>query len=201
MSTLSTQYKLASIFGKSTVPRNHPAYVWTRQITTELLRKNFRVIHGGYAGGIMEAVDEAAQFYISEHNLSRDSNTCVPQQQFDTVGWQRVHHAVPTPVAKDVYDRLRMITTSSDIAIVAPLGGDGTFLEIMTLFHKNMIAKYTGEKIVPIIFLQMTTGTDWKAIMETVVEQLDVSLHSVSEIPWIYFVADQDKFVGILKSL
>jgi hypothetical protein len=47
--------KYFSIFGKSTVANQSREYQFTEEVTKSLIENGFGVIHGGYAGGIMQA--------------------------------------------------------------------------------------------------------------------------------------------------
>jgi predicted Rossmann-fold nucleotide-binding protein len=193
--------KYFSIFGKSTVANQSREYQFTEEVTKSLIENDFGVIHGGYAGGIMQAVADTAYNTIKENGLPFERNIAVPQVQHDATGWDRVENAFFVEPAKDIYSRLRDVSGHSDIAIVAPLGGDGTMLELNIVWHENVLAKYTGDTVVPIIILQTENGTDWKNILETLVIGLDNSTNSLDEIEWVYFASNINEFNDLVERL
>lgn len=193
--------KYFSIFGKSTVDNQSREYQFTEEVTKFLIEEGFGVIHGGYAGGIMQAVSDTAYQTIMTNGFPLERNIAVPQVQHDATGWDRVQNAFFMEPAKDIYSRLRDVSGHSSVAIVAPLGGDGTMLEFNIVWHENVLAKYTGDTIVPIIILQTENGTDWKSILETLVTRLDNSINSLDEIEWVYFASNINEFNDLVEKL
>lgn len=202
---LSGAKKFASVLGKSTIDSGREEYKFIEQATEVLLRHGYGIIHGGYAGGAMSAAGDTAHQYITEHNLSPYLNIGIPQKQHDGL-WDRVENASFTEVTSDIYDRLRMVT-SGDIAVICPLGGDGTELEETIVFHENVVKagmnKYGGanEKMTPLIFLQTKNGTDWKTLVQTKLALLDTSVKHIEEYDWLYFVHSIEEFEEVLENL
>lgn len=198
----------ASIIGKSTVEKESEEYKTIEKLTEFLLKEGFGVIHGGYAGGIMQAVSDTANEYINKNKLSKNINIGVPQEQHDGL-WDRVSDAKFTDVAKNIFERLQAVT-SADIVIVGPLGGDGTDLEQNVIFHENIVKKGMNkygsgkydEKYIPLIFFQTKNGTDWKSLITTKMQILDTSSKSVEEHKeWLHFVYTLEEFESLIKDL
>ena len=187
--------KTISFFGKSTVDENTIEYKITKQLAKEVVRAGFGVIHGGYAGGIMQAVSEGAQEAIEEGDLSPNLNLGVPEKRFDQ-DWPRVSKATFSKPAPDIFDRLRLVT-SGDIVIVAPIGGDGTALELDIVIHENLLAEYTGTPIKPIVFLFTQTGTDWKKFLES--RSILATGANIFEKIWIHFVHTIEEALDVIK--
>lgn len=188
--------KFVSIFGKSTVARESTDYTLVQEVVRLLIENDYGVMHGGYAGGIMEAVAEEAFRTIQTHNFPLERNIGVPQKQHDEAGWARVPHAVFTDVSNSVFERLQNIT-NTDIAIVAPLGGDGTLLELATIWHENVTSN-RSKPIIPIIVLQTEAGTNWKLILETMNRELDNGSNTLTDIPWLHFAPDSKTCMKVL---
>jgi len=191
--------RFVSIFGKSTVDPESREYAITAEATRHILSKGFGVIHGGYAGGIMQAVADAAYEYLAANSLPLERNIAVPQREHDGVGWERVRNATFSDVADNIYERLHMVTGHSDIALVGPLGGDGTLLEAVLFYHVNAIAKYTGDKIVPLVFLDTEEGTEWRDIFEYTTKKLDSSARSLDDLEWVHFVRDLNELDEVIE--
>lgn len=187
-----------SVLGKSTIVKDSPEYQFIVDATRFALEQGFGVIHGGYAGGAMSAASDTACEYIEACSLPAELNIGIPQLQHDGL-WERVTGAVFTEPSNDIFDRLRLVT-GGDVAIIAPLGGDGTELEVATLLHENILRaaqaeKYNGQKPTPIIFLQTPNGTDWKRILSTKMEGLATSTKSFEQCPWIQFASSMEEFI------
>jgi predicted Rossmann-fold nucleotide-binding protein len=202
---LSGATKFASVLGKSTIDPNREEYVMIEKCTEILLKHGYGIIHGGYAGGAMQATSNATNRYIQKHGLPKELNIGVPQRQHDGL-WDRVESASFTTVANDIYERLQIVT-SGDIAVVCPLGGDGTELEETIVFHENVVKmgmnKYggTSEKMTPLIFLQTKDGTDWKTLIQTKLTLLDTSVKDIKEYDWLYFINSIEEFEEVLESI
>ena len=189
----------ASFIGGSKIAKNTHSYKMIEVATMILLRQGFGVIHGGFAGGAMLAVNDMANLVIAEQNLASEVNIAVPQLQFDHL--PRVSGAVFTDSARDIFDRLRAIL-SGDIIIVSPSGALGTNLELSAAIHENVYCEYFHEfiKPKPIIFLQATRGTDWKKLLITKSEILGLKRY-LSSYDWLYFIYSKDDLNNLLVSL
>ena len=122
----------------------------------------------------------------------------MPQKDHDA-NWERVKDAQFTNTADDIFDRLRMITTS-DIAIVLPKGGIGTQLEWTTVFHENQIKEYLKRDVQPLIFFMTPDGTNWKEIVADILRNLDMKEQS-SGSEWVYYVSSMDEFKEVIEKL
>lgn len=190
-----------SIFGKSTVPQDSAEYKFVEEVTEILILNDYGVIHGGYNGGMMQAVADTAHRILVEKKLPLERNIAVPQLQHDAANWSRVQAASFTEPARDIFDRLRNVAGNSDVAVVAPLGGDGTLLEVAVIWHENSLAKYTGAKIVPLIILTTDKGTNWRKILEVFIEELDSSHEPLELLDWVYFVSSPLEFKETLRKI
>jgi predicted Rossmann-fold nucleotide-binding protein len=177
--------KQISIFGKSTVNENTQSYKIIKQLAYQLVSGENICMHGGYAGGIMQAVADGAQEAINTYGLDGNLNIGVPEERFDKQ-WPRVPIAIFTEPAIDIYDRLRTIT-QSDIFIVAPDGGDGTSLEADIVIHENSINELLGKPVKPIIFIE---GADkkWTNLFQARLDNLDISKSSINDYSWVSFI-------------
>jgi predicted Rossmann-fold nucleotide-binding protein len=191
--------KFVSIFGKSTVRPDSQSYIFTKEITRHLIENGYGVIHGGYAGGLMQAVADEAHETLIRLKLPKERNIAIPQTQHDSVGWKRVPNAMFTKPALDVYDRLRTMVTNSDFVVIGPRGGDGTMLELITVWHENVIAEASHGKVTPIVVLESNEGTDWRRILSTLVDSLDNSYASMNDIPWLHFARNNEDITKYLK--
>jgi predicted Rossmann-fold nucleotide-binding protein len=185
--------------GKSSIPNDSAEYRMVQDAVRVVMPHDFGIIHGGYAGGAMSAASDAASGYIVEHGLSAERNIGVPQLQHEGL-WDRVGSASFTEVADNLFTRLHVIT-SGDIAIFAPMGGDGTEVEESIVFHENVIRGYIGKKPVPMIFLQTPTGTRWKKLLEAKMDILATNIKDVHATGWIYFVDSIPEFENLLKEI
>jgi predicted Rossmann-fold nucleotide-binding protein len=195
----------ASILGKSTIDPQSEEYKCIEDLIKVLLENGYGIIHGGYAGGAMSATSDTVEAYIAENNLSPYLNIGVPQMQHDGL-WERVTKASFTDTAEDIYQRLKVVT-SGDIAVVCPLGGDGTELEETIVFHENVVKdgmnKYGGHnlKMTPLIFFQTKNGTDWKHLIEQKMKTLCTSVKEPSGYDWLHFVYSIKDFETFIKSM
>lgn len=189
----------ASILGKSTIDSNSEEYKAIEKITEILINTNFGVIHGGYGGGAMTAVNDQANALIAEKGLPQERNIGVPQVEHEGL-WARVEGAAFVDAAEDIFQRLKIVT-SGDIVVICPLGGDGTELEETIVFHENIIRQNLGNKPTPIIFFQTQNGTDWKKLIETKLQVLATSIKSIEECQWLYFVNSFDEFERIVVEI
>ncbi len=193
----------ASVLGKSTIDAETEEYKMIEELTKILLENGYGIIHGGYGGGAMSATSDTANQYIAEHNLSPFLNIGVPQKQHDGL-WGRVSEASFTDISEDIFDRLKIVT-SGDIAVICPLGGDGTELEETIVFHENIVRdgmnKFGGyeKKMTPLIFFQTKNGTDWKHLIEEKMKTLCTSVKNPKEYEWLHFVSSLEEFEKVIK--
>lgn len=196
--------RFASILGKSTIKSDTEEYQTIVQLTKILLENNYGIIHGGYAGGAMSAASDTANAYIKEHNLSPCLNIGVPQLQHDGL-WERVSEASFVDAAQDIFQRLQVVT-SGDIAVICPLGGDGTELEETIVFHENVVREGMDKdsaayiKPTPLIFFQTENGTDWKRLIEEKIKILATSTKDIKQYSWLHFVDSIQEFETLIQS-
>lgn len=188
--------KKISIIGKSTVDKNSSEFKLVQELARRLVLSGSGVIHGGYAGGMMEAVSNGAHEAIQEKGLPRELNLGIPEERFDK-DWPRVEGARFSDPSKDIFDRLRLVT-AGDVVVVAPIGGDGTALEVDIVIHENLLAKYSGEKIKPIIFLETENGTPWKEFVSS--RNLLATSEKILEKDWIYFVSSVEEVTALIST-
>ncbi|MAQ77277.1 hypothetical protein CL684_02015 [Candidatus Campbellbacteria bacterium] len=192
--------KRISIFGKSTVHENEMSYKIIKELAYRLVTDGNVCMHGGYAGGIMQAVSDGAQSAIDECNLDINLNIGVPEIRFDEK-WPRVPTATFTEPAIDIYDRLRIIT-QSDIFVVAPSGGDGTLLELNIVIHENTINELLGKPVKTIVCIE---GPDnkWSNLFQSRLDNLDISKNMVTQYSWISFIkyGNQDSVDQIVHQI
>lgn len=186
-----------SVLGKSTIASDSVEYQFIVDATRYVLGQGFGVIHGGYAGGAMSAANDTACAYIQEKGLCAEWNIGVPQLQHDGL-WERVTGAVFTEPSNDIFDRLRLVT-GGDIAVVAPLGGEGTELEVTALLHENLLRRsqastYAGVFPTPVIFLQTSNGVNWKSLLQEKMRHLTTSTKALEQCPWILFAHSTEEF-------
>lgn len=189
----------ASIFGKSSIQKETPEYSMIEKAVELLISNGYGIIHGGYAGGAMSAASDTANRLIKERSLTKETNIGVPQKEHDGL-WERVSDASFTDVADDIFSRLKVVV-SGDIAVVSPLGGDGTELEETIVFHENVIRSGVGKSPTPLIFLQTPEGTDWRKLIETKLSVLDTSAQTTSEYSWLHFIDSIEDFEKLIIDL
>ena len=193
----------ASVLGKSTIDPQSEEYQIIEQFTEVLLQNGYGIIHGGYAGGAMSATSDTANSYIAKNQLSPLANIGVPQVQHDGL-WARVADASFTETAEDIFQRLKVVT-AGDIAVICPLGGDGTELEETIIFHENVVRmgmnKHGGHnlKMTPLIFFQTKNGTDWRRLMEEKMKILSTSVKDPQDYTWLHFVSSIAEFEQVIK--
>lgn len=192
--------KKISIFGKSTVNEDEKGYHIVNHLAYELVSRGNACIHGGYAGGIMQAVSDGAQRAIIEHHLLDNLNVGVPECRFDE-NWPRVSVSTFTEPAIDIYDRLRTIT-QSDVFVVAPFGGDGTLLEADIVIHENTINELLGKPIKPIIFIE-DQSNKWTNLFQARLDNLDISKRTFEDYSWAHFIqySREDEIKDVVKRI
>lgn len=190
---LSAAPRWAAVFGKGTIPRTSRDYATIMAIGACLIEEGYGVVHGGYAGGAMEAVSRGANSAIRRLGVSVKRNVGVPHAVFDAQA-KRVKNATFTTMQKDIFGRLQVIS-QSDIAVVSPRGGIGTFTELILVLHENETKRSIGAKTQSLIFVISKTGTDWKTVLSGITKHLSVSTEDV------YFVHSIRAFRSLLKKL
>lgn len=189
----------ASVVGKSTISADCAEYKMIQAAVKVLFEQGFGIIHGGYAGGAMQAASDAASEYILEHGLPAERNIGIPQTQHD-VHCERVAGATFTEPAEDLFFRLSAVT-SGDLLLVSPVGGDGTEAEVAVVFHENVVGLYDDKKPVPMIFLETENGTQWKKLMESKCHYLATAIKDVDACPWLHFVHSIPELESLVKKL
>jgi predicted Rossmann-fold nucleotide-binding protein len=191
--------KFVSVLGKSTIPRESAEYLFVESATEALLSRGYGIIHGGYKGGAMAAASDTAHSYLATHQLPLERNIGVPMVGHDGL-WERVDTAIFTEAPLTIFERLAMVT-SGDIAVFAPLGGDGTEAEESFVFHENMVRTQIGSPVVPMIFLQTSSGTQWKQLLEYKLSVLTTGISNLESLPWIHFVTTTEGFEEVIDNL
>lgn len=191
--------RFASILGKSSIAKESLEYQTIEQAVEVLIDHGYGIIHGGYAGGAMSAASDTANRLIQERGLPKEVNIGVPQKEHDGL-WERVADSSFTEVAEDIFTRLKIVT-SGDIAVICPLGGDGTELEETIVFHENVVRTALGRNPKPLIFLQTPSGTDWRKLIQTKLALLATSAQEVTDYDWLYFVDSIEAFEALVSTL
>jgi len=201
----SRRKAFASVLGKSTIHPESKEYQMIVHITEVLFKYGYGVIHGGYAGGAMQAVSDTAERIIQRDSLHSYANIAIPQVQHDGL-WDRVEKSTFTEASLDIFERLKAVV-SGEIAVICPLGGDGTELEETIVFHENIVKmgmnKYGGYSfsMTPLIFVQTKNGTNWKKLIQEKMNILDVSVRDPQEYGWLHFVDSVESFEAVLQTL
>jgi predicted Rossmann-fold nucleotide-binding protein len=156
-------------FGKTFVGEDNRNYGISQDIGKLIIENGFGVLHGGYIG-TMQAVSSGANEAIKlDPNKNAFWNIGVPMKTFDAdVKRADCAHLTAT---ENIFDRKRILIEMCDICVVLPIGGVGTLLEVIELFHINQINSKFGGKITPIIFY----GKMWKELMSDLTRKLDLS--------------------------
>ncbi len=190
-------FKTIAIIGKSTVPQNNPSYKFSEQLAYDLVSSGYAIRHGGYAGGIMQAVSNGASKAIAEHGFNHDRNIGIPEVRFDSDS-ERTSGKFFLDAAKDICDRLRGVVLESDYIVVAPRGGDGTMLELQLAIHENTLGKYTGI-IRPIILCELPGETPWSKIVNRQLADLDNGIKNIADCGWVHVVHSVEEVKNIIN--
>lgn len=206
MKQRSGAHSYASVLGKSTIDKNSVEYKTIEKAVEILINNGYGIIHGGYAGGAMSAASDTANRLMQEKGLPKEINIGVPQKEHDGL-WDRVVDASFTDAAEDIFMRLKIVT-SGDIAVICPLGGDGTELEETIVYHENIVrdgikkfAKSEGKDPIPLIFLQTPNGTNWRKIIETKMQHLATEVRDPAIHTWLHFVDSLEQFEQLIIKL
>lgn len=172
------------------VSSTEKGYKLIKELSYTLVKNNYACMHGGYSGGIMEAVADGAYKACKEDKKQQSIfNIGVPEVRFDEK-WSRVKNAHFTKAAKDIFERLKTIT-QSDLFIVAPFGGDGTFLELDLIIHENIINEILNKPIKQIIFIE-DQNMQWSNLFAARLDNLNISKRNKSDYPWAHFISFDD---------
>lgn len=161
--------KYIACFGKTFVDVESEDYMLSEKIGETIVDCGFGVLHGGYIG-TMDAVSKGAQTAIAKDATKNNYwNIGVPMKLFEeNVARTNAMHLA---VTDNIFDRKRALVEMGDACVVLPVGGVGTFLEVIEVFHLNQLNLKFGGKIRPIIFF----GSRWQKLMETIYTELDLT--------------------------
>ncbi len=186
----------AACFGKTFIDSESTAYREATAIGKLAIEKGFGVLHGGYSG-LMDAVSTGASEAIAGRGLSPNWNIGVPMYTFDADTKIKRTESVHLPAARDIYARKEALVTFNDVCIVLPVGGFGTLLETIDIFHANQLAEKFGGKIRPIIFM----GEHWKKLFtEELPKYLDMHLQKDGD-NFCYFVTTTEEVGQLLETI
>lgn len=156
-------------FGKTFVDENDQNYETSQKIGKLIIENGFGVLHGGYIG-TMQAVSHGANESIKlDQKKNEFWNVGVPMKIFDAD--VKRADCVHLTATENIFDRKRILIEMCDVCVVLPVGGIGTLLEVIEIFHINQINSKFGGKITPIIFY----GKLWKELMGDIKEKLDLT--------------------------
>ncbi len=159
-------------FGKTFINEDDSNYQISKEIGKLIVESGFGVIHGGYIG-TMEAVSEGANESIKQDSgKNKFWNIGVPMKTFDA-GVKRADCSQLT-ATENILDRKRVLVDICDACIVLPVGGMGTLLEVIEIFHVNQINEKYGGPLKPLIFY----GKFWKELMDSILSKLDLKAQS-----------------------
>lgn len=185
-----------SFFGKTTVDAASPEYQLARSIAAYVVEHDGCVIHGGYTGGMMEAVSVGAAEAIKRFCLPPERNIGVPHVEHDKTHGSRTRNSIFTEAAQDTFERLRWVS-SSDICIVCPVGGEGTEMEQTYVFSENTFIRNPQ----PLIFVQTENGTQWDKIIDAKIQYLTHTENKRSDYPWLYIVRTFEECTQLIDRL
>lgn len=186
--------KYISCFGKTFVEKDAPEYQTSKDIGEIIVDNGFGIMHGGYIG-TMEAVSEGANISIQkDQNKNENWNIGVPMKTFDK-DLKRAD-CKQLSASDNILDRKRILVENCDACVVLPIGGIGTLLEVIEIFHINQINTKFGGEIKPIIFY----GKIWKELMDTISDKLDLKGQSDGS-SFVTFINSLDELKEALKSL
>ncbi len=181
-------------FGKTFVGEEEENYKTSQEIGRLVVNSGFGVIHGGYIG-TMQAVSNGANEGIKQdENKNAFWNIGVPMKTFDK-DVKRADCSQLT-ATENILDRKRVLVEMCDACVVLPVGGMGTLLEVIEIFHVNQINSKFGGPIKPIIFY----GKIWKELMKDIESKLDLKGQSNGE-DFTYYVDTLDQLKDTLVKI
>lgn len=184
--------RYVACFGKTFVDEDNPNYDISKKIGKLIIENGFGILHGGYIG-TMQAVSSGANESIKlDPKKNEFWNIGVPMKTFDAD--VKRADCVHLTATENIFDRKRILVEMCDVCVVLPVGGMGTFLEVVELFHINQINSKFGGKITPIIFF----GKVWKELMDEIKEKLDLKGQSNRD-SFTTYIDDLDQLKKELK--
>lgn len=189
-----TPMKYASCFGKSTIPREDADYQLIKDMVKILVRHNVGVVQGGYAGGAMGAVDEAAVEEATRLEASEPKKWSIgiPVSSFEE-GWGPTTEGTRIAPVETVEERLQKMAELSDFYITLPRGGTGTAHELIHFLLRSTYFETTPKPII-------VYGNHWKKLLETLFELTDTS-DTIETFPWLHFVSTLEEFEEKVKMI
>ncbi len=181
-------------FGKSTVPKHEASYHIATKIAETLVENGLGLLHGGYSGGLMEAVDTAAVRRARELGSSKPESWAVglPIACFEE-GWGITEHGTRLTPVLSIEDRLTEFCTRSSGTIVLPYGGLGTMHELL---HVITRAKYFPESRKPLILF----GQHWESSLDAMLGGIE-SKDTTRSFPWIKTVTTIDECMSAIQDM
>lgn len=164
---LSGANKIIACFGKSTVENFSSSYILSKDIGKGLVSEGYAIIHGGYSGGLMEAVSLGAQEAIQKNKLSSLRDLGVPMVDLDN-DWKRTDRTYFVKTCKTLSERLDILINMADAYLILPEGGFGTMLELTYAIHQNELDKKVQKPI-------YVMAERWKVITDMMIQNLEIS--------------------------
>ncbi|MEI6238048.1 MAG: LOG family protein [bacterium] len=181
-------------FGKTFVTEDDANYKTSQEIGNFVVNSGFGVLHGGYIG-TMQAVSNGANDGIKQDESKNAFwNIGVPMKTFDK-DVKRADCSQLT-ATENILDRKRVLVEMCDACVVLPVGGMGTLLEVIEIFHINQINSKFGGQIKPIIFF----GRVWKELMKDIESKLDLKGQSNGD-DFTYYVDTLDQLKDTLVKI
>ena len=141
-----------SVFGSSQSKPGDTEYQDALDLGELLARRGHVVVNGGYAG-LMEAVSAGAAAAGGEV-IGVTVPTVFPGR---TGANDHLTSEIPAP---DLIERIRTMISISDAAIALP-GSLGTLTELVMTWNVNYVARFSGEKPMPLI----AVGSPWSELV------------------------------------
>lgn len=180
--TLSQVGPAVTVFGSARVPRNHPAYLATVELTKALAKHNLAVITGG-GPGIMEAANKGAAVGKGK---SVGLNIQLPHEQ-------RGNRYANIPMNFHYFFARKVCFVKYSIAFVFMPGGFGTldeFFEVLTLVQTQRIPEF------PLILF----GTEhWRGLIRWMKDRVEaVKFISPGDLDLFKLTDDPQEAVNII---
>lgn len=177
--------KAVTVFGSTSIPRNHPYYKEAEKLGKLLVKEGYAVITGG-GPGIMEAANKGA---FKAGGVSIGMNIELPEGQ-------RMNDYVTKPIGFHYFFvRKVMLSFSSDAYVFFP-GGFGTldeFFEMVTLLQTKKILKP-----VPIIAVKKDY---WESLFDWLEEKVYKQLQAIKreDLQLFQIVDKSEEVIEILR--